>query len=101
MGRTGRRGWKERLRPCRYASGGRSMALREAISRRTMLQRAAMGTVALAASHRGLFAQPAGRPPNIVFIMADDLGYADVSCYGRPDLRTPNIDGLAASGVRF
>jgi arylsulfatase A-like enzyme len=33
--------------------------------------------------------------------MADDLGYADVSCYGRPDISTPNIDGLASAGVRF
>ena len=47
------------------------------------------------------FGQAPARPPNIVFIMADDLGYADVSCYGRPDLSTPNIDRLAAAGVRF
>src|SRR5205823_9142689 len=39
--------------------------------------------------------------PNIVFIMADDLGYADVSCYGRRDFTTPNIDRIAAEGVRF
>ena len=45
-------------------------------------------------------AQPVRRP-NIVFIMADDLGYADLSCYGRRDYRTPNIDRLAAGGVRF
>src|SRR5690348_10656529 len=39
--------------------------------------------------------------PNIVFIMADDLGYADVGCYGRPELTTPNIDRIAANGVRL
>ncbi len=39
--------------------------------------------------------------PNIVFILADDLGYADVSCYGRRDFTTPNIDRIAAEGVRF
>src|SRR5262249_10908586 len=43
----------------------------------------------------------AGAPPNIVFIMADDLGYADLSCYGRRDFTTPNIDQLAAAGLRF
>jgi len=41
------------------------------------------------------------KPPNIIFIMADDLGYADVSCYGRRDFITPNIDRIAARGVRF
>jgi arylsulfatase A-like enzyme len=41
------------------------------------------------------------KPPNIVFIMADDLGYADLSCYGRRDFTTPNIDRIAARGVRF
>ena len=39
--------------------------------------------------------------PNIIFIMADDLGYADVSCYGRREYVTPNIDKLAAQGVKF
>jgi arylsulfatase A-like enzyme len=43
----------------------------------------------------------AAAQPNIVFILADDLGYADVSCYGRRDFTTPNIDRLAAEGVRF
>jgi arylsulfatase A-like enzyme len=57
--------------------------------------------MALASGIENLFAQTVAAPPNIVFIMADDLGYADVSCYGRPDLRTPNIDRIAANGVRF
>jgi arylsulfatase A-like enzyme len=39
--------------------------------------------------------------PNIVYIMADDLGYADVSCYGRRDYTTQNIDRLAQGGMRF
>src|SRR5215831_17242023 len=42
----------------------------------------------------------AGRP-NIVFIMADDLGYADLGCYGQSDYTTPNIDRLAIEGMRF
>lgn len=39
--------------------------------------------------------------PNIVFILVDDMGYADLGCYGTPDAKTPNIDRLAAEGVRF
>ena len=39
--------------------------------------------------------------PNIVFIMADDLGYGDLGCYGAKDIRTPHIDRLAREGTRF
>ena len=39
--------------------------------------------------------------PNLIFILADDLGWGDLSCYGRPDYRTPNIDLLALQGTRF
>lgn len=39
--------------------------------------------------------------PNVVFILADDLGWGDLSCYGRPDYRTPNLDLLASQGIRF
>ena len=41
------------------------------------------------------------RPPNVVFIMADDLGYGEVGCYGQTKIRTPSIDRIAAEGVRF
>ena len=71
------------------------------VTRRTLLRNGALGTIALAAGIDNLFGQTVSRTPNIVFIMADDLGYADVACYGRPDLSTPNIDRLAAKGVRF
>lgn len=39
--------------------------------------------------------------PNIIYIMADDLGYADLSCYGRKDYQTPNLDKLASQGIKF
>jgi len=55
--------------------------------------------LALALAARTSRAQCA--PPNIVYIMADDLGYADLSCYGRPDYTTPNIGRLATEGMKF
>ncbi len=39
--------------------------------------------------------------PNIVFILADDLGYGDLACYGAPDMQTPHIDRLMGRGMRF
>jgi N-acetylgalactosamine-6-sulfatase len=39
--------------------------------------------------------------PNVVFILADDLGWGDLGCYGHPRIRTPHLDGLAAEGVIF
>ncbi len=47
------------------------------------------------------FATPAPAKPNIIIILADDLGYGDLGCYGATKIRTPNIDRLAAEGVRF
>ena len=44
---------------------------------------------------------PAPRKPNIIFILADDLGWGDLGCYGQQKIKTPNLDNLAAEGVRF
>jgi arylsulfatase A-like enzyme len=77
------------------------MKIRDDVTRRTLLRNTALGTIALASGIPHIFGQRTSTAPNIIFIMADDLGYADVSCYGRPDINTPNIDGLAAKGVRF
>ena len=50
-----------------------------------------------------LLAAPAfaAEPPNVVLIVADDLGYGDLGCYGSPTIRTPNLDKLAASGLKL
>src|ERR1700674_928941 len=78
------------------------------VSRRDLLLGTAMGSIGLAtfgaARPNAAGAQTSGAAPskpNILFVLADDLGYADVSCYGRPDLSTPNIDRIAADGMRF
>lgn len=46
-------------------------------------------------------AEPVFNPPNIIFIMADDMGVADLGCYGQQVIRTPRIDELAGRGMRF
>jgi arylsulfatase B len=65
--------------------------------------RAAACLVAAAASGSAALAQPRPEtaPPNLVLILADDLGYGDVCAYGCERGRTPSIDALAASGARF
>ncbi len=73
---------------------------KQPLTRRDLLRGAATGIVALAIGSGLKGTQPA-KAPNIVFFLADDLGYADVACYGRPDISTPNIDRIARHGMRF
>src|ERR1700741_2696388 len=69
------------------------------ITRREFLATAAAAPLALFPEKNSTSA--VARQPNIVFIIADDLGYADLSCYGRRDFETPNLDRLAKEGMRF
>ena len=77
------------------------LANRHSITRRDLIRGAATGMISLAMRADIMGSPSLAKPPNIVFILADDLGYADVSCYGRPDLNTPNIDRIAKRGMRF
>jgi arylsulfatase len=71
------------------------------LDRREFVRTVGAGAAAsfLAAGHERRAA--GARRPNIIHILADDLGYAEVGCFGQKKIRTPNIDRLAAEGVRF
>jgi arylsulfatase A-like enzyme len=82
------------------------MQMTRNLSRRGFLQRLSAGTATAAvAGYAGplgrLAAQEPAGQPNIIFILADDLGYGDLGCYGQKQIRTPNIDRMAAEGMRF
>lgn len=62
---------------------------------------AILATVPLATISMDGLAEKAVSRPNVVFIYADDIGYGDVACNGSKTIKTPNIDALAAKGVRF
>ena len=71
------------------------------LTRRQFIQATAAGSLTLAGVGFNRVARAQTVKPNIVFIMADDLGYADVSCYGQRDYATPNVDRLATEGLKF
>jgi arylsulfatase A-like enzyme len=76
------------------------------LSRRGFLKSAGAGVAGVMLTERtGLLSQAeAGEPtgkPNIIFILADDLGYGDLGCYGQKQIQTPSIDRLATEGMRF
>ena len=66
------------------------------VTRRQMLS--GMSAAALSS---GMLQAQAQRPPNVIFIFADDLGYGDIGCYGQKLIPTPHIDKLAAEGLLF
>jgi arylsulfatase A-like enzyme len=72
---------------------------RKVISRRTLLKTATAAAIVQAMPGRGETLRP--ERPNIVVILADDLGYGDLSSYGASDIKSPNIDALVAGGMRF
>src|SRR5688572_2412867 len=72
------------------------------MKRSNLTRREFIGASVAAASTAGLALSARGESrPNILFIFADDLGWGDLSCYGRPDYKTPNLDKLAMQGMRF
>ena len=74
--------------------------MNNAHTRRDFLKVAGLGAAALALPI-SLRAADDKRKPNIIYIMADDLGYGDLSCYGNTDIKTRNIDRLATEGIRL
>jgi arylsulfatase A len=60
-----------------------------------------LSACAAAVGTAGVRAASAPPRPNVVFILADDLGYGDLGCYGQTKIRTPNIDRMASGGTRF
>ena len=70
-------------------------------NRREFLKTAGFGAAVVACSGFMTRCQTSSKKPNIIFILADDLGYGELGCYGQTKIRTPSIDKLAASGMRF
>lgn len=71
------------------------------MDRRDFVRTMGLGTAALGLGSVGGCGTIPRRPPNVVFIMADDLGYNEVGLYGQEKIRTPSIDRIGREGIRF
>ncbi len=71
------------------------------MNRRDFLKTMGIGAAAVAVPKSAGQAESLSKKPNIILIMADDLGYGDLGCYGNSSVRTPNLDSLAEGGLRF
>ena len=71
------------------------------MNRKQFIQHITAGSLALSFQNRLIAEDSSGRRPNIVLIMADDLGWQEIGVMGQNKIRTPNIDNLASEGIRF
>ena len=71
------------------------------LTRRQFMAGAASGSLALSLPLRSATQAAAGRKPNMIFIMVDDMGYHDLGCFGSKTILTPNIDRMCAEGMKF
>lgn len=90
--------WKTRLES---NMSSRKTVWTKAISEGLFFTAIGLGAAVLALPAWASSAQPAGKPPNFIVVMADDLGAKELACYGHEEHKTPHLDALASTGVMF
>lgn len=71
------------------------------LSRRRFLKSIGIATVSIGALSLEGCLKKKGKKPNVIYILADDAGFGDLGCYGQEKIKTPNLDKMAAEGMRF
>jgi arylsulfatase A len=99
-------GWQEQGRAMNENTGGDAFsgvgrAVRRSAASGGITAAVLLALIHLPASALSQAASEADRPPNIVFILADDLGYGDLGVYGQRTIQTPRLDQMAREGIRF